>query len=179
MTKPIVAVPSNAPARAKRLAARRETALRAERVFNKLRAGFEVQAIAQRENCSVRTVRRIIADALKRREIDPPAGYAQLQISRLNEAFMVTYGKMYEGDLKALDCMLKVVQHLDRYHGFGREGGAAPVAAETLALPAAPRQLRLPKPAAQIAYQPAAGVPAQLEPVEEKIGVDINRPAGP
>jgi DNA-binding NarL/FixJ family response regulator len=62
------------------VAPRRKRASRAERVFTSLRAGMALWEIARRENCSVRPVRRIVADALARLEIDPTAGYAQLQI---------------------------------------------------------------------------------------------------
>ena len=108
----------------------RKKASRAERVFAKLRAGMALWDIARRENCSVRTVRRIVADSLARLEIDPTAGYAQLQIARLNDALLVAHDKMLEGDLQALDRVLKVIESQDRYHGFGSIVGAAPVEAD-------------------------------------------------
>jgi len=41
------------------------------------------------EQLTVRRVRQIIAEILACREIDPPAGFVQLQIARLSEAMIV------------------------------------------------------------------------------------------
>jgi hypothetical protein len=140
--------PSSPPARVRRVAPRRKKASRAERVFTSLRAGMAVWDIARRENCSVRTVRRIVAESLARLEIDPTAGYAQLQIARLNDAMLVAHDKMLGGDLQALDRVLKVLESQDRYHGFGTTLGAAPVDADRARLTPPTRPRRLARPAA-------------------------------
>ena len=81
---------------------------------------------------------------LERREVDPPAGFAQLQIGRLGDAMMVVYAAMMEGNMQALDRVLRIVGELDRYHGFSAPqaqlaGGtrrALAASAPALALPA-------------------------------------------
>lgn len=143
--------PSSPPARVRRVAPRQKRAHQAERVFALLRGGMAVWDIARRENCSVRTVRRIVADSLARLEIDPTAGYAQLQIARLNDALLIAHDKMLEGDLQALDRVLKVIESQDRYHGFGLIGGAAPVDADRARLTRPDRPRRLVKPAETLA----------------------------
>jgi hypothetical protein len=57
---------------------------------------------------------------LASREIDPPAGFVQLQIARLSEAMIVARTMMMEGDLQAMDRLIRLTGELDRYHGFGR-----------------------------------------------------------
>jgi hypothetical protein len=139
------------PARVRGGAPRRKQASRAERVFTSLRAGMALWDIARRENCSVRTVRRIVAETLARLEIDPTAGYAQLQIARLNDAMLVAHDKMLEGDLRALDRVLRVIESQDRYHGFGSIVGAVPVDADRARLTHPNRPRRLAKPAETLA----------------------------
>ena len=55
---------------------------------------------------------------LDEREVDPPAGFVQLQIARLSEGMIVARTMMMEGDLQAMDRMIKLIGELDRYHGF-------------------------------------------------------------
>ena len=56
----------------------------------------------------------------------PPAEFAALQVSRLSEALLVSYGAMYNpesgANFKAIDSVVKVVRELDRYHGFVAAG---------------------------------------------------------
>ena len=155
--------PPPAPAPARRSAARRATAERKLRILERLTAGVSVGHIANAENITIRRVRQIIAEMLAKREVDPPAGFVQLQIGRLSDAMMVAHTRMMEGDLKAMDRLIRLVGELDRYHGFGgAQLAAAPQAAPPppqLAPPA--RELLAPKPA-----------PAEAEE-------EISRPASP
>jgi hypothetical protein len=125
------------PERIRRAAARRATATRKLRIVEQLVAGMSVARIAQAENRSVRRVRQIIAETLDKRESDPPAGFVQLQIARLNDAMMVAHTRMIEGDLRAIDRLVNLVRELDRYHGL--RAPAAPAQA-----PPAPRQIAAP-----------------------------------
>ena len=138
------------PEQIRRAAARRATAARKLRIVEQLAAGMSVARIAQAENCSIRRVRRIIAETLEQREIDPPAGFVQLQIARLNDAMMVAHTRMIEGDLRAMDRLVKLVGELDRYHGLGR----APAAPAPQAPPPAPLQIAAPTSALPL-LQPA------------------------
>ncbi|HEY1779673.1 MAG TPA: hypothetical protein VGG79_04445 [Roseiarcus sp.] len=82
-------------------------------------------------------VRKILAD----RAPQPPEEYLALQVSRLNEALLVTYGAMHNSmtgaNFEAIDRVIRIVRELDRYHGFA----ALPRPREE------PERLRLPPPA--------------------------------
>ena len=142
------AEPPPAPQQARRSAARRATAERKLRILERLTAGVSVGHIAHVEHITIRRVRQIIAEMLAKREVDPPAGFVQLQIARLSDAMLVAHTRMMEGDLQAMDRLIKLTGELDRYHGFGRALIAAgPDAAPPPQLAAPPRELALPKPA--------------------------------
>jgi hypothetical protein len=97
------------PTRPSRSQARRANAERKLRVFNLLKAGVPVAEIALQEGLSPRRARAMIQATLERREIDPPAGFVQLQIGRLSDAMMVAHAAMMQGDLQALDRVVKIV----------------------------------------------------------------------
>jgi hypothetical protein len=121
-----------------RVAPRRKTADRRLRILERLTTGLSVAHIARVEKLTVRRVQQIIADMLDSREIDPPAGFVQLQVARLSNAMIVSHTMMMEGDLQAVDRMIKLTRELDRYHGFTQ--APAPPAPHRLAAPA-PLQL--------------------------------------
>jgi hypothetical protein len=83
---------------------------------------------------------------LERREVDPAAGFVQLQIGSLSDAMMVAYAAMMDGDMHALDRVLRIVGELDRYHGLGG-AKTQPAAGATRALAAPTPALALPAPA--------------------------------
>jgi hypothetical protein len=60
--------------------------------------------------------REIIARMLESREIDPAAGFVQLQIARLSEAMIVAGTRCAEGDVCAMGRLLE----LDCYDGFAK-----------------------------------------------------------
>ena len=111
---------------ASRVAPRRKTADQRLRILERLTSGLSVVHIARVEKLTVRRVQQIIAAMLESREIDPPAGFVQLQVARLSEAMIVTRTIMMEGDLQAVDRMIRLTRELDRYHGFAQ----APVSPE-------------------------------------------------
>ena len=78
---------------------------------------------------------------LEKREVDPPSGYVQLQIARVGEAMVVAHTMMLQGDLQALDRLIKLNGELDRYHGFGREQLPAPAESARPRLVAPPQRL--------------------------------------
>ncbi|MGD1035999.1 MAG: hypothetical protein ABR878_02160 [Roseiarcus sp.] len=142
------AEPPPAPQQARRSAARRATAERKLRILERLTAGVSVGHIARVENVTIRRVRQIIAEMLAKREVDPPAGFVQLQIARLSDAMVVAHTRMMEGDLQAMDRLIKLTGELDRYHGFGRtEIAAEPNPAPPPRIAAPPLELMAPKPA--------------------------------
>src|SRR5271156_3044475 len=122
MSKPTEKSPSQEapapPEPARRVAPRRATADRRLRILERLTTGLTVAHIACVEGLSVQRIRRIIAEMLASREIDPAAGFVQLQIARLSEAMIVARTMMLEGDLQAMDRWIRLTGELDRYHGF-------------------------------------------------------------
>jgi hypothetical protein len=118
--------PVAAVAPAPRVAPRRKTADQRLRILERLTTGLSVVHIARVEKLTVRRVQQIIAAMLESREIDPPAGFVQLQVARLSDAMIVTHTMMMEGDLQAVDRMIRLTRELDRYHGFGQAQIPAP-----------------------------------------------------
>jgi hypothetical protein len=96
--------PREAPAAeaATRIAPRRRTADQRLRIQERLTMGLTVAHIARVEQLTVRRVRQIIAEMLASREIDPPAGFVQLQIARLSEAMIVARTMMMQGNPTAI-----------------------------------------------------------------------------
>ena len=135
-----------ARSRRRRLEARETKAVRDVRLFNLLKSGVPIAEIALQEGLSVRRAREVVQEILERREVDPPAGFAQLQIGRLSDAMMVAYAAMMDGDMHALDRVLRIVGELDRYHGLGG-AKTQPAAGATRALAAPTPALALPAPA--------------------------------
>jgi hypothetical protein len=110
----------NARARVGRIEARRAKAARNVRLFNLLKAGVPMNEIALQEGMSIRRARELVQEMLARREVDPPAGFVQLQIGRLSDAMMVAHAAMMQGNMHALDRVLRIVGELDRYQGLPR-----------------------------------------------------------
>ena len=102
-----------ARSRRQRLAARQAKAARNVKLFNLLKAGVPIAEIALQEGLSVRRAREVVQEILERREVDPPAGFVQLQVGRLGDAMMVAHAAMMEGNLQALDRVLRIVGELD------------------------------------------------------------------
>jgi len=121
---------------AERHRARSARAGREQQVVNLLNAGVSVAEIAQSQGVTHRRMRTIVAEILARRAPQPPAEFLAVQISRLSEALLVSYGAMGGGNLEAVDRVVKIVRELDRYHGFAG-----------IERPARAGELRLPQPA--------------------------------
>jgi hypothetical protein len=129
----------SAPEPAPGVVPRRATAERRLRILERLTTGLTVAHIARVEGLSVRRIRRIIQDMLTSREIDPAAGFARLQIARLSEAMIVARTMMMDGDLRAMDRLIRLTGELDRYHGF--RSSQIPAVAEA----ASPRRIAGPR----------------------------------
>jgi predicted transcriptional regulator len=94
-------------------------ALRRERIFSRLRLGASSVDIAREEGLSEQRVRKIVADALKRQEVDDPPDHALLQLVRLQAAQALAAETIAGGDLKAITPYLQVLDRLDRYRKAG------------------------------------------------------------
>ena len=141
--------PPSPPRRDRSFAGRRKAhgakGARERRIVNLLNAGVSVAEIAQSEGVAHRRMRMMVGEILARRAPQPPAEFLTLQVSRLSEALLVSYGAMGGGNLEAVDCVVKIVRELDRYHGFAGVGRPARTEQGRLAAPA-PLPLALPRP---------------------------------
>ena len=126
-----------------RLLARAAKVQRREKIFNQLAAGMSVSHIAMQEGESIRRMREIVQEILAARKADPADGFAQLQMARLSDAMMVAHTSMMEGNLQAVDRVVRLAHELERYHGSGARSDAGPVA--RLKLPEPPRALPAPE----------------------------------
>jgi len=108
--------PADAPVCARTAApARRGAKIVAARI-----AGQSLEAIADSEGLTRKRVETMLRDELRRRSVAPAADYARLQIARL-EAMAATLAPLAAaGETPAIDRVLKILDRLDRYHGFSR-----------------------------------------------------------
>ncbi len=63
-------------------------------------------------------------EELSRRWVAPATAFAKLQIARLENLSLQTLDRGHKGELDALDRALKILDRLDRYHGFHRANPA-------------------------------------------------------
>ncbi len=91
---------------------------REQLIVDYLNRGVAVAEIAARCDVGEKRMRAIIRELFARRMPAPPAEFAAIQVSRLNEALLVAYSAMGEANLKAVDRVVRIVRELDRYHGF-------------------------------------------------------------
>jgi hypothetical protein len=92
---------------------------RRERIFARLRLGWTYEKVAREEGVSDRRIRQIVADALRRQELDDPTDHAIIQLMRLDCAHALAAQAVDAGDLGAIDSLLKVLERMDRYHKAG------------------------------------------------------------
>ena len=123
-----LAVPRDRSVDARR-AKRQAKASRERRIIASLNRGVPVAVIAEWEDVGEKRMRTLVRDILARRMPEPPAQFLAMQVSRLNEALVVSFDAMSGSNLQAVDRVVKIVRALDRYHGF--------VAAERRGLPVA------------------------------------------
>jgi hypothetical protein len=97
---------------------KRSRTSRARRVFASLIAGAGVDEIAAAERLTRKRTESILREALRGRWVVQAEEFAQLQIARLEQMILRLLDRIQNGDLKAIDRALKIVDRLDRYHGF-------------------------------------------------------------
>jgi len=107
-------------------------------------SGYTYETIANRLKVSAKSVRRAAAKAIEQRQLDGGAHYIQLQVLRLTKAMRVVDLNLENGDLKAVEPLLKVIAQLDKYHGLSLPA-PGPASAPPLALPRPPLALAAPE----------------------------------
>ena len=124
--------------------ARRKKDAREKHIVNLLNRGVSMAELAARERVTLRRMQILVKDILAKRAPSAPSEYLALQVNRLNEAMIVAYGSMCDGNLQAVDRVMRLVREMDRYHGLfpgrdadpARTGRIAPPAGAPLALAA-------------------------------------------
>jgi hypothetical protein len=78
-----------------RRATRREKVRREERIVGLLNRGASVPEIAASEGVTLKRMRNVVREILSERMPQPPAEFLALQVSRLNEALLVSFSAMH------------------------------------------------------------------------------------
>ena len=92
-----------------------DRARRRVRIFARMQQGCSYETIAQDENLSRERVRQIVKETLDERKVDPTTDHTRLQLARLDPALKVVAEKVAEGDLKAVDRLLRILDKMDKY----------------------------------------------------------------
>lgn len=85
-----------------------------------LAMGADLDEIARTEKLSRKRVEKLLSQELQNRWLAPVHDYARLQIARLEPIYAKLRARAEKGDLRAVDQILRVLDRLDRYHGFGK-----------------------------------------------------------
>jgi hypothetical protein len=99
---------------------KRSRATLTQRVLAALVAGSGVDEIGAAERLTRKRTENILRQELRSRWVAPAEEFARLQIARLERMIVKLVEPIQNGDLKAIDRALKIVDRLDRYHGFAK-----------------------------------------------------------
>jgi hypothetical protein len=97
---------------------KRSRATRAQRVLASLIAGAGMDEIGAAERLTRKRTESILRQELRNRWVATSDDFARLQIARLEQMILKLLDRLQNGDLEAIDRALKIVDRLDRYHGF-------------------------------------------------------------
>jgi hypothetical protein len=97
---------------------------RAKRMIAALVDGVDLDAIAAQERLPPKEVQAILREELSRRWVAPVADFAKIQIAQLENLCLHVMERVDSGDIAAVDRALRIIDRLDRYHGFQRTSPA-------------------------------------------------------
>jgi hypothetical protein len=83
-------------------------------------AGASVDEIATTQQLSRKRVEKLLREELQRLWVAPAREYARLQIARLENIIAILRAKAGKGDLPSIDRVLRILDRMDRYHGFSK-----------------------------------------------------------
>jgi hypothetical protein len=92
-----------------------ERIVRRHRIMERVQRGWTPQLIAEAEGLKPRRVREIIQETLARQAADPAGDHVRLQVARLDNALRLAGERVADGELVAIDRLLRVLRLLDRY----------------------------------------------------------------
>jgi hypothetical protein len=87
-------------------------------MLDQIASGKSIDRIAEARNYTRARVEKYVLAELKAISIRPARDYAKIQIRRLDALVDKLTEAANRGDLNAIDRLLKVLDRLDRYHGF-------------------------------------------------------------
>jgi hypothetical protein len=96
----------------------RTKSTRAQRILASLIAGAGMDEIGEAERLTRKRTETVLRQELRSRWVAPAEDFARLQIARLEQMLLKLLERLQNGDLKAIDRALRIVDRLDRYHGF-------------------------------------------------------------
>jgi hypothetical protein len=97
---------------------RAQKVARREMILDLVVSGYEREAIARKFCIGLSTVCREVERALDQRRPDSHERYIRLRTARLTKALRAADDAIEQGDLKAIDPLVKVIGALDRYQGL-------------------------------------------------------------
>jgi len=97
---------------------------RSKRMIAALVDGADIDAIAAQERLPPKEVQAILREELGRRWVAPVGDFAKIQIARLENLCLHVMDRVDSGDIAAVDRALRIIDRLDRYHGFQRASPA-------------------------------------------------------
>jgi hypothetical protein len=92
-----------------------EREVRRHRIMERALRGWSYELIAGAENLTPRRIRQIVRQSLRLRQIDPAGEHVRLQTARLDASLRLAAGRVEDGELGAIDRLLRVLDRLDRY----------------------------------------------------------------
>jgi hypothetical protein len=96
----------------------RSKVTRAQRILALLIDGAGVDEIGAAERLTRKRTESILRQELRNHWVAPAEDFARLQIARLEQMLLKLLDRLQNGDLKAIDRAIRIVDRLDRYHGF-------------------------------------------------------------
>lgn len=115
----------------KRRLAGRGMAERRKRIFARMREGWGYDEIARDERLTARRVRQIVAEVLRRREVDDHSARALPRLPGVGPTLRAAAEAVADGDLRVVAALMNVLERLERRLDAGERPPArrAPVAA--------------------------------------------------
>jgi hypothetical protein len=107
--------PLPSPPATDRRRAPREREFRRIRILAMVQAGWSYAAIGREEAISRERVRQIVSQAFEAGESETKLVHARVQIARLEPALRLAARSVADGELSAIDRLLRVLDRLDRY----------------------------------------------------------------
>lgn len=103
---------------------------RGRKVLEAVLNGVGLEAIAASKRITPKQAEKALRDELCKRWVAPAQDYARLQIARLEAIAVVLKDKATTGHLPTIDRLLRVLDRLDRYHGFSKPRALSPALGE-------------------------------------------------